>query len=328
MVAIPAVIDAVVFLVGVAILVYSVEELIENITKAALLTGVSAFLFAVFFTGMDFENWAFGIAAILSGLSGVAIGSAFGSALFLVGVSVALAGVLVPFEPTVPLDYLLLMVVSPLIALPVLADGMLSRLDGVLLLLVFAVILGYLYWQERQGRETFRDEETEEAREALENGGRSQWYYIGLVVLFTIGMVVGSELAVTGVRGVLSAVGINGTVFGMTVAGLVMSLEEILLVVEPIRNNRPSIAVGNIIGSLIFFTTGNLALLAVVRPFPLNSSVLTFYWPAVFVITLLTAVFLYRGRIKRSEGVLFGVLYVVYWAISYLYIAGASIMPR
>ena len=180
MVALPVVIDAVVFLVGVAILVYSVEELIENITKAALLTGVSAFLFAVFFAGMDFENWAFGVAAVIGGLSGVAIGSAFGSALFLVGVSVALAGVLVPFEPAVPSDYLLLMVVAPLIALPTLLDGMLSRLDGVFLLVVFAAILGYLYWQESQGRETFRDEETEEAQEALADGGHSQWYYIVL----------------------------------------------------------------------------------------------------------------------------------------------------
>jgi cation:H+ antiporter len=112
----------------------------------------------------------------------------------------------------------------------------------------------------------------------------------------------------------------------MTVAGLVMSLEEILLVVEPIRNDRPSIAVGNIVGSLIFFTTGNLGLLAVIRPFALRSSVVTFYWPAVFVITLLTAVFLYQGRIKRPERILFGVLYIAYWVISYLYIAGASIM--
>jgi cation:H+ antiporter len=174
MVAIPVIIDTVMFLVGVAILVYSVEELIENITKAALLTGVSAFLFAVFFAGMDFENWAFGVAAVVSGLSGVAIGSAFGSALFLVGVSVALAGVLVPFEPAVPSDYLLLLIVSPLIALPLLLDGRLSRADGVLLLVVFAAFLGYLYWHESHGRETFRDEETEEAREALEDDGRSQ----------------------------------------------------------------------------------------------------------------------------------------------------------
>lgn len=320
-----AVVSALLFIAGVVILVYSVEELIENITKTAILTGVSAFLLAVFFTGMDFENWAFGVAAIVGDLSGVAIGSAFGSALFLVGVSVALAGVLVPFEPAIPADYLSLMVVSPLVALPFLLDGVLSRFDGVILLVVFAGILGYFYWQESHGRETFRDEEAEEAREALEDGDHGQWYYVGLVVLFTVGLVIGSELAVEGVQGIVSDFGLNGTVFGMTVAGLVMSLEEILLVVEPIRDDRSSIADGNIVGSLIFFTTGNIGLLAVVRSFSLQQSVLTFYWPAVFVVTLLTAVFLYRGRIKRPEGVLFGILYVGFWVVSYVFVAASPL---
>jgi cation:H+ antiporter len=320
-----AVVSALLFLAGVAVLVYSVEELIENITKTAILTGVSAFLLAVFFAGMDFENWAFGVAAMVGNLSGVAIGSAFGSALFLVGVSVALAGVLVPFEPDIPTDYLLLMVVSPLVALPFLLDRVLSRFDGVILLGVFAGILGYFYWQESSGRETFRDEEAEEAREVLQEDAHTQWYYLGLVVLFTIGMVIGSELAIEGAQGIVSDFGLNGTIFGMTVAGLVMSLEEILLVVEPIRNDRSSIAVGNIVGSLIFFTTGNIGLLAVVRSFSLQQSVLAFYWPAVFVITLLTAVFLYRGRIKRPEGVLFGLLYVAFWVVSYVFVVGSSL---
>ncbi len=320
-----AVLPAVLFLGGVALLIYSVEELIKNITKTAILSGVSAFLLAVFFTGMDFENWAFGVAAIVGDLPGVAIGSAFGSALFLVGISVALAGVLVPFEPHLPTDYLLLLTVSPLLALPFLLDGRLSRVDGVFLLAIFVAILAYLYWQERRGRETFRDEETQEARAALEADEHGSWYYLGFVILFTFGMVIGSELAVYGARGILANVGLNGTIFGMTVAGLVMSLEEILLVVEPIRSGRSSIAVGNIVGSLIFFTTGNIGLLAVVRPFSLAQSVLVFYWPAVFVITLLMAVVLYRGRIKRIEGVLFGVLYIAYWVISYAYLPSSPL---
>ncbi|MFC6964342.1 sodium:calcium antiporter [Halocatena marina] len=320
------VLSALLFFVGIALLIYSVEELIENITKTAILTGVSAFLIAVLFTGMDFENWAFGVTAIIEGLSGVAIGSAFGSALFLVGVSVALAGVLVPFKPDVPSEYLLLLAVSPLFALPFLIDGSLSRLDGVVLLVIFGGILGYLYWQERRGQETFRDEETEEAREELRSNGHKSWYYLGLVGLFTLGMIVGSELAVEGARGILSAAGVNGTVFGMTVVGLVLSLEEILLVIAPVRAGRSSIAVGNIVGSLIFFTTGNIGLLAVVQPFTVDQSVVLFYWPAVFVITLLTAVFLYRGRIQRPEGVLFGVLYLVYWILSYVYFAGDSLI--
>lgn len=80
------------FLVGAGILIYSVEELIENVSKTAILTGVSSFFLAVIFAGMDFENWAFGVVSVLDDLPGVAIGSAFGSAVFLIGIAVAIGG--------------------------------------------------------------------------------------------------------------------------------------------------------------------------------------------------------------------------------------------
>ncbi|KXA98137.1 hypothetical protein AKJ39_02440 [candidate division MSBL1 archaeon SCGC-AAA259J03] len=61
-------------------------------------------------------------------------------------------------------------------------------------------------------------------------------------------------MAVRGAGRIVSFFGFNETVFGMTFVGAVMSLEELLLVVEPVRRGRESIAVGNIIGSLIFFS--------------------------------------------------------------------------
>jgi len=44
------------FLGGIALLIYSVEKFIENLTKSALVLGVSTFILAVIFAGMDFEN--------------------------------------------------------------------------------------------------------------------------------------------------------------------------------------------------------------------------------------------------------------------------------
>ncbi len=128
----------------------------------------------------------------------------------------------------------------------------------------------------------------------------------------------GSEMAVRGARDIVSSFGFNETVFGMTFVGMVMALEEVLLVVEPVRKGRESIAVGNIIGSLIFFSTGNVGLLALTRGFSTDPSVLGFYWPFLFASTALIAGLLYRGKIKRPEGAVLGSMYVIYWVLSYL----------
>lgn len=306
------------FIAGVALIVYSVEELIETLTKAAVVTGLSTFMLAVVFAGLDFENWAFGVASMLGELPGIAVGSALGSGVFLVGVAVAFGGVFTPFEPTVDTDYLVLLLVSPLVLLVFILDGVVSRFDGVALLVLFGVALAYMYRAERRGRETFRDEEAEEAVEAVEEEGHGGWYYLALSAVFVVGIVIGSEMAVRGARGIVTAFGLNQTVFGMTFVGLAMSLEEVSLVVAPVREGRASIAVGNIVGSMIFFATGNIGLLAVTRTITLDPSVLTFYWPAYFGATLLIGAFLYRGRIERPEAIVLGILYIAFWVGSYL----------
>ncbi|MFB6086649.1 MAG: sodium:calcium antiporter [Halodesulfurarchaeum sp.] len=306
------------FAVGVVLIVGSVEELVENIAKAAVVTGLSTFVLAVLFAGMDFENWAFGVAAMLEGLPGIGIGSALGSGLFLVGVAVSLAGLLTPFETEIDRDYLGILLASPVFLLVFMLDGTLTRFDGAILLFGFALILAHIYREESKGRETFRDEEAAEAREAVEAEGDGAWYYLGLSALFVIGIVIGSELAVRGARGIVASLGLNQTVFGMTFVGLAMALEEVTLVSIPVREGRSSIAVGNIVGSLLFFATGNVGLLAVTRGFALDPSVLTFYWPFFFVATALIGLFLSRGRIRRAEAALLGLLYVLFWVGSYL----------
>jgi cation:H+ antiporter len=281
-------------------------------------TGLSTFVLAILFAGMDFENWAFGVASMLGDLPGVAIGSALGSGLFLVGVALAIGGFLTPFETSIDRDYLALLIVSPIALLAFIWDGTLTRLDGIALLVIFGLVLGYIFREERRGRETFRDEEAEEAVEAVESEGHTQWYYLGLAALFVVGIVVGSELAVRGARGIVTAFGLNQTVFGMTFVGAAMALEEVTLVVAPVRDGRPSIAVGNVVGSMIFFATGNVGLLALTRAFTLDPSVLSFYWPAFFVAVVVIGLFLYRGRIGRLEGVLLGLFYLAVWVGSFV----------
>jgi cation:H+ antiporter len=277
------IIPVLMFIGGIALLIYSVEKFIENLTKSALVLGVSTFILAVIFAGMGFENWAFGIASVVANLPGVATGSAIGAALFLGGGSVALAGFLTPFEAKVPKVYLILMMVSPLIPFGCLFDRVLTSIEGAGLLTAYGLMIFYMYRKEKT-TEYLRDHEVEEAAEEI---GERKWLYPVLMVAFTLGIILGSELAVRGTRGLVQGFGLNETIFGMTIVGLVMSLEEVLLIVAPIRKGKVNIAVGNIVGSLIFFCTGNVGLLALTRSFSVESSVISFYWPYLFATVLL-----------------------------------------
>lgn len=311
------VLPALLFLGGIALLVFSVERLVENLAKAAVATGVSAFLLTVLFVGMDFENWAFGIAAQLAGLPGIALGTAVGSSLFLAGVAVPAAGFLVPFEARVPRDYLLLVAAAPLVLFPFLLGGEVTRLEGGLLFAAMAAALAYLYTRERSGRPILRDEEAAEAAEEVEREGRTGWFYLGLCAFLVVGLVVGSELAVRGARGLVEGLELDETAFGMTFVGLVMSLEEVLLVVEPVRRGRTSIAVGNVLGSLLFFATGNVGVIALARDLAVDPSVLSLYWPFLAGSTLLVTAFLWRGRVGRPEAGVLAAVYAAYWVLAY-----------
>ncbi len=305
------------FLGGIAVLVYSVEEFVENLIKAAAVLGVSTFILAVIFAGMDFENWAFGIASVEEDLPGVAIGSAIGSALFIVGGALVVGGFTTPFEVEVPKDYLFLMVISPLITLVFLLDEELTRTDGIAILSVFTIIILYIYRKESVGERAYmRDEEVEEVREELE-GDNLRWLYPVLMLLFIGGMIIGADIAVRGAEGIVDEYGLNETIFGMTIVGLVISLEEILLVVEPVKKKQENIAAGNIVGSLIFFSTGNIGLLALVKSFSVEESVISFYWPYLLASTFLTAIFLARGSIGKIEALILLSLYSSYWILSY-----------
>jgi cation:H+ antiporter len=125
-------------------------------------------------------------------------------------------------------------------------------------------------------------------------------------------------VTVTGARGILATFGLNGLAFGATILSLVASLEELFLTVEPVRQNRPEVAVGNIVGSTLFFVTVNAGVIALVRPIVISTEVFAIHWPFLLGALVLVLGFLYRGALTRLEGILLLVVYAAYWAAIYV----------
>ncbi|HEX6352525.1 sodium:proton exchanger [Actinophytocola sp.] len=308
-----------VFVSGAALLIYSAERLIGHLVRVASSLNISVFLLAIVFTGIEFDDVFLGVALNLEDLGGVALGTVFGTALSLIGVVLALAAILTPTAVRVPRAYLVIFAAAPLTMIAFALTAPLGAVDGVVLLGVFVLFIAYVVVREsRAEKPVFRDEEMYEALTTVQDAEkRSGWTGLGMAVLAIGGLVVGSATTGIGTRGILETYGLNGTVFGATIATLVLTVEDVFLTVEPARRGAPEIGVGNVIGSVVFSVTGKLGIILLTGGLVVGQNVLSWHLPALIVLTGLAAYFLSTGQLRRWHGFVLLGLYAAYWIVSF-----------
>lgn len=323
-----------VFLAGIALVLWSVEVFIEAVARSAVSLGISGFFLAVILAGIDLENAILGIVAAYAALPDLALGTVFGEAIFVLAVAVGLAGLLVPFETDVPRPYLALMLLVPLPMFVLSLYGTLSWVEGVILALVFAPLLFLVYRLETRAGTRYvvpeelddlieLEEDDDDEREVLEAlvpdlEGRSGTVQLAVALVAVVGMTLGSWIAVRGAEGILVGFGLSGLAFGATVMSFIASIEELFLTVEPVRQNRAHIAVGNVVGSTLFYVTANVGVIALLHPVDTGGAVMTVHWPFFTAALALVAAMLYRGRVSRLGGAALLGLYAAYWIANYL----------
>ncbi|MER5672944.1 sodium:calcium antiporter [Pseudonocardia alni] len=357
------------FVLGVAVLVYSAEKLIGYLVGVASRWAISLFLIAVVFTGIEFDDLAFGVVLNMEDLSDVALGTVIGTTIALTGIVLALAAIIAPTRVEVPRDYLALYVAAPVVMFLLALGGLLTAGTGVVLILLFVAFVGWIAYREYSARRpVWRNAEV---YEQLEKAGvaaagsttatvapsgpprtdaaagspgfrlpedlrvddgflKARAQPPGRTILFAvialIGLVVGALIAGQGTEGILETWAISGTVFGVTIATLALSLEDILITVEPARRGAPEIAVANVLGSVVFSVTGKLGVILLVGgAIVVDPTALVWHLPVLLGLTVLSAVFLGTGRIRRWHGVVLLVLYVAYFVISLTVFGGVPV---
>lgn len=152
------------------------------------------------------------------------------------------------------------------------------------------------------------------------------WRSFALAVLALVGLVVGAIVAGRGTDGILDTFDIDGTILGVTIVALALSLEDIFLTVEPARRGVPEIGIANIIGSVVFSVTGKLGIILLVGgTITVNDTVMSWHLPALLAMTTLTAIFLATGRLRRWHGAVLLTLYSAYFVISLMAFGGVPL---
>ena len=189
-------------------------------------------------------------------------------------------------------------------------DGLLSRLDGGLLLVAFGLAILYLV---RLGRRGLDIQASGEVGHRLQRGNiPGKWPSLGLFILSLVVIVVGSELLVSGAQTLLTRFGMSDLPFGMTVLAFLVSIEELERELPAARQGRPDISFGNVLGSILAFFLCNAGVIALVRPLPVDRVVLTFYLPLAFFTTVLVSGVMLTKRVPRWAGGVLILCYVVF----------------
>jgi cation:H+ antiporter len=308
----PWLVGAALFIVGVALVLWGAERFTDGAIRTAALFAVSPFFVGTVVSGFEPENLVTGGAAALAQLHQVALGTVIGAAIFMLTAGLGVALLLVPMKVSIPKAGAVAMIVSLIpFTIALWNDGVVSRAEGALLVVVAIGLLGWLY---RRSPVFLRPETDEDESSGWAN---SRARAVLLLAAGLVAMLAGAALVVEGASRLIGSLGISETIFGMTVVAIGESLEETARMVAPARRGHPDLALGNVVGTIVILLALNLGLIALVRPLTVDPLVLRLHAPYLLGCTLLVAMVLaFAQKLGRIMGGFLVVLYVVYLALN------------
>ena len=185
-------------------------------------------------------------------------------------------------------------------------DGELSRVEGILLLGVFACFLYNLFAAERKNKKN-QTEVSEQTKDI-----EPVWKLLLFLVIGVASLVGGGQLLVNNAAELARSWGVSESVIGLTILAGGTSLPELATSVVAARKGSNDLALGNALGSNIFNITLVLGLCNVISPMhiPLIS---TTDWAFLIGSNVVLAVCAFtRMRLCRLEGFVLLLCYAAY----------------
>jgi cation:H+ antiporter len=293
---------------GLALLVWSADRFVEGAVATARHLGMPALLIGMVVVGFGTSAPEMVVSALasLQGNPGIALGNAYGSNIANIALILGLTALISPIvvHSQVLRKELPVLTAVSLLAAAQLWDGHLSRLDAVVLLGVFAALMG---WSILQGLRERSDNlgvemEQELATHAMPLPRALVWLVVGLALL-----IVSSRILVWGAVSIAQGLGVSDLVIGLTIVAVGTSLPELASSLIAVRKGEHDLALGNVIGSNLFNTLAVVGIAGAIHPLDVPPEVLTRDMAVMGALTLSLFVIGYgfrgrQGRINRVEG--------------------------
>lgn len=280
-------------------------ELSEKLKIPAYLVGLTVVAF-----GTSLPEAAVSITAAIDGSNEIAIGNVIGSNMFntlvVLGASALFAPIIVK-KNLLRRDFPFCIGITVLMSVLLIAGKTLelTRLDGAILLVVFAVFMAYSVILGKK--------EDTDGEESAQIKNFPMWKCILYIAVGIAGVAAGGSLTVNGAKMMALSFGLSETVIGLTVVAIGTSLPELVTSMVAAKKKQNDIAVGNVIGSNVFNILFILGISSVIRPItPKDIFVVTDSLILTGVMLLTFAASFFGKKINRPTGIFMILIYAVY----------------
>jgi len=302
--------------VGFALLIKGADWFVDGASSIAKILRISPLLIGLTIVafGTSSPEATVSILAALDGSAEVSLGNVIGSNIFNITLVVGLTALLNPLKvesetirkeiPFTLLGSAVLLVLISDIALQGFSENLLTRSDGLIFLLIFAVFMYYIFEVARNNRDKIPLEETSEKATW---GKNIFWTLIGLAAI-----IFGGELVVRNSTEIAVSLGMSETLVGLTIVAIGTSLPELVTSIMAAIKKQSEIALGNIVGSNIFNILFVLGTSSLIAPLPVNSKIFVDIGLLVVLTVILLVFSRTNFRIGKIEGTFLAIAYVLY----------------
>lgn len=177
----------------------------------------------------------------------------------------------------------------------------LSRMDGVILLVVFAAYMAYTLKTAKGGGDSSADMERQPVVKS-----------IVYILLGLAGLIIGSNKFVESASALAASLGVSDAMIGLTIVAGGTSLPELATSVVAARKGQSAMAIGNVLGSNVFNVLFILGCTAVISPMNIQGITLVDMFTMAIAVVPLWLFSYTKYKVERWEGCVLCAMFAAY----------------
>lgn len=302
---------------GLALLVVGGDALVKGAVGLAEKLGIPSLIIGLTIVafGTSAPELFISVKAALDGAAGIAIGNVVGSnianVLLVMGIPAIIAAS--RCDDTGIGRNMLVMIGFTLVFIAMLADGALTRFEGVILLFLLAA---FITEQIRTARNSSSAAAaiTEEVPEHPSSNLLIAGFLIGGLIMLPLG----AELTVNAATVIAKSWGVSDAVIGLTIVAIGTSLPELATSIMATIRGNSSLAIGNVVGSNIFNIGSIMGFATVISPMDVDPHFMKQdVWVMLACAVIVAILAHWKFKIGKRVGVAMLIAYTTYIGVAF-----------